>query len=379
MKELFLSEDPLIKGLIILYIVSILVEVFYYLFFYSQAAKPEKKKKKSQRRKSYFPVSVIICARNEEENLLKHLPLILKQDYPDFEVIVVNDCSDDNTQLILNNFQMQYKNLKVTNIQKDPKFTHNKKLALTIGIKAASHEHLLFTDADCYPVSKKWIKKIAANYENDIDIVAGYGAYETKPGFLNKLIRFETVFTAMQYMGFAERNLPYMGVGRNLSYKKSLFFKNKGFASHAHLPSGDDDLFVSETATPLNTVIEASPESFTLSVPESRFIDWLRQRKRHFITGPRYKFKIKFLLSLEYLFRIIFNISALVLVFLSKLPILIVLLYFFVFIIKALIFKIITKRLKEKFLFIFSLFIEILVPYIYIYIHLINLLEKKKH
>ncbi len=377
MKELFLTEDPLTKGIIVIYIVSILFQLFYYLFFFSQTGK--KKKEKHLQKIYELPVSVIICARNEEANLIRNLPYIFEQDYPDFEVIVVNDCSDDNTAAVLREFQLKYKNLKVTSIKEDPKFTHNKKLALTIGIKAAGNEHLLFTDADCYPVSKNWIKEMMINYDDNIEIVAGYGGYETKSGFLNKLIRFETLFTAMQFMGFAERKFPFMGVGRNLSYKKSLFFKNKGFASHAHLPSGDDDLFVGETATRFNTVIATDQESYTLSVPELSFRDWLRQRKRHFITGHRYKFKIKVLLGLEYLSRILFNISAIVLLFFSQFSIFIVSAYAFVLFVKGFIFKIVTKRLNERFLFIFSLFIEPFIPFIYMCIHLINFIEKKKY
>ena len=282
-------------------------------------------------REDVLPVSVIICARNEEQNLNKFLPAILEQDYPDFEVIVVNDCSDDDTDMVLKIFQMKYNNLKVSTIVKNPKFTNNKKLALTVGIKAANHEHLLFTDADCYPVTKDWISNVVSNYRVGIEIILGYGGYELKRGFLNKLIRFETLFTAMQYMGFAERKLPFMGVGRNLSYKKSLFFRNKGFASHAHLPSGDDDLFVMETATRNNTVVEADLRSFTLSVPETRFSDWLRQRGRHFITGFHYKFKIKVLLALEYISRILFNVTAVILLIFSKLTFPILLSYFFCF------------------------------------------------
>ena len=351
--------------------------MFYYLYFFVNAGK--RKPKKRVRKDSLPPVSVIICAKNEGTNLKRNLPVILSQNYPFFEVVVVDDCSDDDTPDLLRDYKMKYPNFKFTTISKDAKFTHNKKLALTIGIKAASCEHLLFTDADCHPVSKRWIHEMMKNYNKKTEIVLGYGGYERKSGLINKLIRFETVFTAMQYMGFAERRIPYMGVGRNLSYTKSLFFNNKGFASHAHLNSGDDDLFISETATSMNTVVEASPESFTRSVPESNFKDWFRQRSRHLTTGFRYKPGIKILLSLEYLARIAFYLSFIFLLFEISLYQIVLLFFGVNLIIKGIIFKIILRRLNETFLFIISLIIEPFIPYIYIFIHFINFIERKRN
>ena len=323
-------------------------------------------------------MSVIICAKNEAGNLSENLPLILEQDYPDFEVIVVDDCSDDNTQEVLKEFSLIYPNFKYTTIKKDPKFQHGKKLAVTVGIKAASNEYLLHTDADCYPVSKKWIRNIAGNFNTKTEIVLAYGGYKTEPGLLNKLIRYETVFTVMQYMGYAERGIPFMGVGRNLSYRKSLFFLNRGFASHIGLISGDDDLFISETSNAENTVVESSPESFTISKPETRLIDWYLQKKRHFVTGSRYTLKIKFLLLTEYILRIIQLFSLIVLLFYSPLVLFVLSLYFITLIIKGIIYKIVLNRFNERFLFLFSLIIEPIIPFIYSFIHCSNFIERKR-
>ncbi len=376
MNEFFPTVGLMINILLGIFISAFLAEMFFYLFFFSQTGKKKKKKKVSKN--SLPPVSVIICARNEEENLRKYLPLVLEQEYPSFEVIVVNDCSDDNTHELLNNLLSEYSNLKVTAIKKDPRFTHNKKLALTIGIKAASNELLLLTDADCYPVSKYWIREMMINYSEKTDIILGYGGYETRPGLLNKLIRFEAVFTAMQYMGLAERRIPYMGVGRNLSYRKSLFFLNKGFASHLHLNSGDDDLFISEIATPSNTCVETHPDSFTRSVPASDVTSWFRQRKRHFTTGIYYKSTIKALLGGEYLLRSLFNISFILLLVLGSFYQLFLSVYLINAVVKGIIFKIILMRLKERYLFIFSLLIEPFQPILYVCIHMVNFIERKR-
>lgn len=255
------------------------------------------------------PVSIIICAKNEAEKLLKFLPRVLTQDYPDYEVVVVNDCSEDDTELVLEQLQKDYPILRTTFIKKDEKFTHGKKLALSVGIKSAKNELLLLTDADCFPETNKWLISMVTNFSENTDIVLGYGGYMKSPGFINKIIRFDTVFIAMQYLSFALSGMPYMGVGRNLAYKKSLYFKNKGFASHSHLKSGDDDLFINEVSKRKNTRIEFGKESYTRSTPENSFFDWIFQKKRHLTTGNYYKPFHKFVLTLEPFSRILFYIS----------------------------------------------------------------------
>lgn len=285
------------------------VQLFYYLFFYLSVHL--KKSVDSYGKKQ--PVSIIICARNEAENLQRFLPSVLEQDYPDFEVIVVNDCSDDNTYIILSNLLKQYKNLRISTVNKDPKFTHNKKFAQFIGIKAAKNEILLFTDADCRPESNKWLEGMTSHFEEKTSFVLGYGGYFDEKGLLNKYIRYDSMTIAMQYLGMAIRKLPYMGVGRNLAYRRSVFFLNKGFGSHNHIVSGDDDLLVNSIATGDNTEVELRYETHTRSVPRSTFNEWVTQKRRHLTTGPYYKFRDKFLLFTEPFTRVLFYISFVVL------------------------------------------------------------------
>ena len=167
---------------------------------------------------------MIICARNEADHLSLFLPSVLEQNYPEFEVIVVSDSSGDHTETVLNDLSSKYKHLRYTSIPANEKFRHGKKLAMTIGIKSAKYDHLLFTDADCYPVSNEWIKHIAGRFTKEKTIVLGYGRYEKRKGLLNTLIRYETVFTAIQYFSLAIKSKTHMGVGRNLAYRKSPFF-----------------------------------------------------------------------------------------------------------------------------------------------------------
>ena len=253
-----------------------------------------------------FPVSIVICARNEAISLQKNLPAILEQDYSDFEVIVVNDCSEDNTDMVIAELRQTYPHLRSTTINKDKKFTHGKKLALAVGIKGAEHEWLILTDADCKPTSKNWIYSMQHNFSEDASIILGYGGYRRRKGLLDKFIRFDTLYIAMQYLGLAISGKPYMGVGRNLAYRKSLFFKSKSFSQHSHLLSGDDDLFINQVATKNNTKVELHKDSQVVSEPVRTWRKWMQQKRRHLTTFSYYRSGSKFYLGLELLSRILF-------------------------------------------------------------------------
>lgn len=259
------------------------------------------------------PLSVVVCARNEEENLKKYLPLVMEQEYPDFEVVVVNDRSWDGTRDLLETFAKEYKHLKVVTVNEGSKFIAGKKFAVTMGIKAAANEWLVFTDADCFPASSKWLSGMQQPEENGTEILLGYSPYLKKRGLLNALIRFETFFTAVNYLSFAIMGMPYMGVGRNMAYKKSLFFNNKGFAAHMHIPSGDDDLFVNAHAHQGNTGICIHPDAQVWSEPNTSFSAYLRQKKRHFGAGKLYKSKHKFILSAQIIIQFLFYVILVVL------------------------------------------------------------------
>ena len=346
-----------------LFTLAALLQLGFYLKIYGALIKY---KRAPQLKK--FPISVIICARNEAENLSKNLPSILEQKHENFEVIVINDCSTDETEEVLGGFLKKYKNLKITNVIPDLKFSHGKKLAITLGIKAASNEWLVFTDADCYAESENWLERIQENYTDEKDIILGYGGYKVYPGLLNKYIRYDTIMIALQYFGFALAGIPYMGVGRNLSYRKSLFFKNKGFAKHYELLSGDDDLFVNETATKNNVAVEFHPESRTLSEPKHKWKNWFNQKKRHFTTAERYKSKHFFLLGVEPLSRFLFYLTTVFLLSLNIYRIYVLILIGIRFLAMLIFTKLAVKRLKEQqgwgYLLIFdviSLFINFII------------------
>jgi len=359
-----------------IFIVMFLIQVYYYLRFYRKAYF-NKSNLLSKPEIDHEPVSIIICARNEAFNLEKNLPLILEQDYKNYEVIVVNDRSEDETEDILKKLATKYPHLRVSEVRNDPMFTHGKKLALTLGIKASSNEWLLMTDADCTVSGKNWLSLMQRNFTSNKDIVLGYGGYKKEKGFLNHLIRIETVFTAMQYIGMAAAGKPYMGVGRNLAYRKSLFFKNKGFASHSNLFSGDDDLFVNETANSGNVAIEMNKESFTWSDAEKSFKDWYIQKKRHLTTGPRYTFASKFRLFMENFSRVMFLLSFVYLLIFYPFWQVTLIIFGILLLLKTIIYKIVFTGLNEGILFLTSPVFDTLMPFFYSIIHLSNLFERK--
>jgi cellulose synthase/poly-beta-1,6-N-acetylglucosamine synthase-like glycosyltransferase len=272
------------------------IQLIYYLGIFSNFSFSKKKKEVVN---SQQAVSVVICARNEYYYLERNLPSIMEQDYPDFEVLIVNDDSDDDTKDLLNDFTRKYNNLKVLNVEKNNNFFRGKKFPLSLGIKSAKNDVILLTDADCQPVDKYWISRMQQHFADPKTmIVLGYGKYKKTKGFLNKLIRFDTTTIAMHFFSFAKIGVPYMGVGRNLAYRKSFFIAKKGFVNHYHVSSGDDDLFVNQNANRKNTRTEFSSESYTISEPKEDFQSWIYQKSRHATTGRYYKFYHLLLLGL---------------------------------------------------------------------------------
>ncbi len=355
---------------------TILILLWYYLYYFGRVAFFKKEDVSISHQPSTInhpSASIIICCKNEDHNLPEFLPLILSQDYPDYEVVVVDDCSSDNTPDVLREFEKKYlpgrqagKQLKVITIKEDLKHHHGKKFAVMVGIKGAKNEHLLFTDGDCKAEGNQWLKKMMRNFSNETEIVLGYSKYEKLPGFLNKLIRFDTFHIALQYLSFAKAGSAYMGVGRNLAYKKSLFFKHKGFATHYHIESGDDDLFINQAATSTNTRSEFSHESFTESRVKKTWRGWVEQKRRHLSTWTEYKLSDKIRLGIYPFAQMFFWLLFLALLLLcgfNQFPqpdtYIILSLFAFRIIVQLVVYKLAMDKLKEKDLLLISLISEL--------------------
>lgn len=363
-------------------LVFAVLQLFYYLFFYTRVIFVKHKQAPAN---NTVPISVIICAKNQENNLRKFLPLVLKQKYKNYEVIVVNDCSTDDTEFLLPQLQKKYPHLRTTFIKEDTRFKHGKKLAVTIGIKAARYDYFVFIDADCYPVSPDWLQSISNKFLNNKQIVLGYGGYETKSGILDKLIRYDTLQVAMNYLSFAHAGLPYMGVGRNMAYTREAYMKSSRFTKHYHIFSGDDDLFVSEVGRRNNSVIEISPQSITRSLQVDTYAQWCAQKRRHLTSSKKYRLVHKFLLALEPFSREMFYLFA----------IFYALLYFFAdcrflfeivvsaialrFVLQHVIVGFTAKRLNEKGLFPYILLFDIFMPLSTVWFFMQNKLRRNRN
>jgi cellulose synthase/poly-beta-1,6-N-acetylglucosamine synthase-like glycosyltransferase len=354
----------------------IVFQAIYYISIFSRFAflEPQEEKQKN------IAVSILICAKNEAENLKTFLPEILNQNYPKFEVVLINDDSHDDTFEIMESFASKHDNVKIVNVAPNKAFLGNKKYALTLGIKASNHDFLLLTDADCKPNSKQWLKEMSSHFSNTKTIVLGYGAYsKINNSFLNKLIRFETVLTAIQYFSFSIAGIPFMGVGRNLAYRKDEFFNANGFQNHMQIPSGDDDIFINQVATDTNTAICFTKNSFTISNPKTSLRSWITQKRRHISTARHYQLKHKALLTLFFISQFLFWILGFILLIsLFNWQITFVLIgirfiLFYIMFIPTL------KKLDEKDLALFLPFLEFFLIATQLAIFITNLITKPKH
>ena len=289
--------------LLILYVATVLVNCCYYLYFlkfgYTKGVFIKNHPIQNE------GVSIIVCAKNEAQNIDSLLQSLVNQHYPLFEIILVNDHSTDATLALMRRYAGFHNSIKVIDLKSET----GKKAGITQAIAKASFEKLLFTDADCIPNSPYWITLMTENLNDTKTFVLGYSGYRSyKKSWLNKLIRFETLLTAMQYFSYATHNNAYMGVGRNLSYSKKTFNTGNGFEKHLHLKAGDDDLFVNQNATATNVATCFIPESFTYSEPKKTWKEWFIQKRRHTDVAKEYKMKHQIQLGLFYVSQFLFFI-----------------------------------------------------------------------
>ena len=367
----------MLEYVFIAFIAVFCIQFIYYVFIFGAFSFSKIKTSQTSFNK---PVSVLICAKNEVKSLKKSLPFFLNQTYPNFELVLINDCSRDKTLDLLEKFQKEFPNkIKIVDVKENEQFWGSKKYALTLGIKAASFEHLLFTDADCKPISENWITEMTQNFGSH-EVILGYGAYQkVKNSFLNKLIRFETLLTAIQYFSYAKIGIPYMGVGRNLAYTKSLFFSVNGFAEHMKIMSGDDDLFINQVATKQNLSTCFTANSFTESIPKKSFNEWIQQKRRHVSTAAHYKPLHKFLLGLFYSSQLLFYLLSIILLAFLFNWIYVVTLIFMRFLTQNLVIGFSSKKLNENDLVVLTPFLEIFLIFIQLFIFIKNLISKPNH
>ena len=247
---------------------------------------------------------MVIVASDHEEQLTKHLPLILTQDYPDYEVIVVDDNSQDDTKELLKRLSKQYPHLYRTFTSDSIRYISHKKLALTLGIKAAKKEWVVFTDPDCYPTSDQWLARMARHFTDDTDVVIGYSNYERKAGFANLCYTFDTMQQQLRMLGATLWGRGYMGMGRNMAYRRELFFRCKGYSRHLDLQRGEDDLFINEHVPAHRITAEVSAEA-TVRCSSANTYTWRVDKLSRLFVRSKLKGITHYLLEIDTLSRIL--------------------------------------------------------------------------
>lgn len=358
--------------LVTLFFVAVALQTVYFIFFLVAFLRAH-----TSSGVSSAPVSVVICAHDEETNLRDLIPLLAGQEHPDFEVIIVDDRSNDATHELLLECTAKDSRFKKVSIDKTPDRFNAKKYALTLGIKVARHELILFTDADCRPNGKHWISRMAACFDEKTSIVLGYSPYFCTKGLLNGFIRFDSLITAVQYAGYALLGVPYMGVGRNLAYRKSLFIDNKGFHNLIEVTGGDDDLFVNRHARARNTQVCMGADAVMFSIPKKTWRSFFQQKVRHLAVGKRYKGGHRVMLGLFVMSLIITWFAAVPLLFLEAwyLPVAVALLWRVV--LEMIVLHVAGKKLGDKFNVWGVVFLDFLYSIYYISTGLVALLTKK--
>ena len=317
--DLDIVESILLGALGVLF----LLQLYFYVRYLCAPARRMRKKKQSpvtDEQSSTPGVTVVLCAHNEAYNISQYLQALLTQDYPEYEVIVVDDGSEDETRMEVEQYLVQDPRLHLTFVPIGARVGSTKKLALTLAAKAAQYDYLLLTDADCVPESNQWIREMMKGFgevqgdkvQGTKDIVLGFSPYFETKGHVNRLVRYDTLFNGLHYLGAALCGHPYMGVGRNLAYRKSLFFESGGFTHLMNNTAGDDDLFVNHVATKENTAVVLSRNSFMWSLPKTSLREWLQQKRRHLSVSPAYKGKTKWRLAIEPITRGLFYAAVIV-------------------------------------------------------------------
>lgn len=288
-----------------------IIQLIYYLGLYNRIYVHNKAAGKGEVHftRELPPLSVILCARNEAENLRRILPAILEQDYPEFEVIVINDASTDETEDVLGVLEEKYPHLYHSFTPDSARYISHKKLALTLGIKASKHDWLVFTETNCMPASKQWLKLMARNFTSQTQVVLGYSGYDRSKGWLHKRVAFDTLFQSLRYLGFALAGKPYMGIGRNMAYRKEVFFKQKGYSSHLNLQRGEDDLFINQIANGANTRVETDPNATMRIQPIYRYKEWKEEKVSYIATARFYHGMQRYLLGFETFSRLLFYVA----------------------------------------------------------------------
>lgn len=285
---------------------SFIFLILYYSLIYLRLGIFKNKKREEKRTRE--PVSVVVYTKNQAYLLKDKLFSLLEQEYPDYEVIVVNHASQDETSFVLKVYTETYKNLKIVDIKEDVNVFQGRKYPLSIGIKCAKNDIIILTDTESVPSGYHWITEMESRFTKGVNIVLGYVSREATKKLLNGFSQYTYAEESASYMGFALLRAPYMGNGKNLAVRRSFFFNKGGFINHYAISEGYDVLFVNQNSTPSNTRLSLSEDSFVTAKSFPLFEDLVRHRKHQIKLYFHFKAKDKFLQILYPLMNIVYYV-----------------------------------------------------------------------
>lgn len=256
-------------------------------------------------------VSVVVYAHAEEaENLPNLLPALLAQDYPCYEVIVVNDAVSFEMQNAIALYECEYSNVYQTSVPETVYNVSRKKLGITLGVKAAKNDVIVLIESNCKPQGNSWLMSMARNFVPGIDVVLGYTRMVDNSGKKQSGFQaFNRALFAIRYLAYAIIGKPYMGVGSNMAYRKEVFFANKGFSATLNLHYGDDDLLINEIAHGRNTRVEIAPESIVESRHDNVKEAWDESRMKYGFTSKYLRTSSRRVFAIEMLVDILFALT----------------------------------------------------------------------
>lgn len=301
-----MSEVSLPSLVVILFGAITFIELAYYYLIYARFSFQRKKPQKSFYQP---PVSVVMVAKDAAGVLLKTLPKFLNQQYGDFEVVVVDDNSQDDTKLLILEYQQQYTNLKLVELDTAVTTIRGEKFALSMGIRCASHPFLLVTNPECAPSSTHWLEKMAGNFEGGKQIVLGYSTFEKKNNPFNRLLHFDNLLNAIQYFSLARIHSPYRGDAKNMGFTEQVFTQQRGFAKHNHISYGEEDIFISRAANKNNTGIEYTPDAVTILQRGALHHYWKDHKQGLYYTRRYNTFRNRFLLTSYAIINLLFYVA----------------------------------------------------------------------
>lgn len=356
------------------FIVFTAIQIIYYLTFSSLFFKS----KKTNKINTKPPISLLIFVKNSAAYLEKNLTYFLNQDYPEFEILLIDNCSSDDTDEVLEKIKTKHKKVRIINVENNESFWANKKYTYTLAIKAAKYNHLLFSEIIAKPISKNWILEMSNQISDKKSLVLGYTKHNTSKGFMNLLIRFNDVLDALKAFTFTKFNTPFRASAYNFSFTKDNFFRVNGFIKHIKINYGKDDLFLRDAYFKKNTSFSIDEDSFVEITKEKTFKDWFSAQKRNSFLQNHYKLNHQILLFLYTITKLGSLTLGITLLFFYPYKIILCIIGFY-FLVKTIVLALATKKFKEpKIIFLFP-FLEIILILLQISIFINNLMLKPNH